>query len=97
MGAGERISNLVGSHRTVRATGSAIPDLLGTPQLEFVRVSGREALSELFTYTVDRRGRAGYDLQGPVLGQHRLGALVVALVGRLGRTFPARRAAQVVS
>uniref|UniRef100_UPI002279DDF2 contractile injection system protein, VgrG/Pvc8 family n=1 Tax=Ralstonia mannitolilytica TaxID=105219 RepID=UPI002279DDF2 len=29
--------------------------LLGQPQLEFVRVSGREALSELFTYTVDLR------------------------------------------
>jgi type VI secretion system secreted protein VgrG len=55
MGAAEQISNLVGSHRTVKATSSAIPDLLGQPQLEFVRVSGREALSELFTYTVDLR------------------------------------------
>ncbi|WP_413708220.1 type VI secretion system Vgr family protein [Ralstonia sp. Ralssp110] len=55
MGAAEEISNLMGSHRTVKATSSAIPELLGMPQLEFVRVSGREALSELFTYTVDLR------------------------------------------
>ncbi|WP_324843901.1 contractile injection system protein, VgrG/Pvc8 family, partial [Ralstonia mannitolilytica] len=44
-----------GPHRTVKATSAAIPELLGVPQLEFVRVSGREALSELFTYTVDLR------------------------------------------
>jgi len=55
MGAAEQISNLVGSHRTVKAKSSAIPELLGAPQLEFVRVTGREALSELFTYTVDLR------------------------------------------
>ncbi|MEE2977069.1 MAG: type VI secretion system tip protein TssI/VgrG [Pseudomonadota bacterium] len=55
MGAAERMSNMIGSYRTVRATSSAIPDLLGVPQLEFVRVVGREALSELFTYTIDLR------------------------------------------
>ena len=55
MGAAEQISNLVGSHRTVKAKSSAIPELLGAPQLEFVRVTGREALSEMFTYTVDLR------------------------------------------
>ncbi|WP_296225552.1 type VI secretion system Vgr family protein [Ralstonia sp. UBA689] len=55
MGAVERVSNLGGSSRTVKATSEAIPALLGQPQLEFVRVSGREALSELFTYTVDLR------------------------------------------
>ena len=55
MGAAERMSNMIGSSRTVSATSSSIPDLLGVPQLEFVRVVGREALSELFTYTVDLR------------------------------------------
>lgn len=55
MGAAERMSNKIGNHRTVKASSNAIPDLLGQPQLEFVRVSGREALSELFTYTVDLR------------------------------------------
>jgi type VI secretion system secreted protein VgrG len=50
-----QVANLIGSHRTVKASSSAIPDLLGVPQLEFVRVTGREALSELFTYTVDLR------------------------------------------
>ncbi|CAJ0736453.1 hypothetical protein R16034_00424 [Ralstonia edaphis] len=44
-----------GHHRTVKATSAAIPELLSEPQLEFVRVSGRESLSELFTYTVDLR------------------------------------------
>ncbi|PLT15983.1 MULTISPECIES: type VI secretion system tip protein TssI/VgrG [Ralstonia] len=55
MGAAEQVANLMGSHRTVKATSAAIPELLGQPQLDFVRVSGREALSELFTYTVDLR------------------------------------------
>ena len=54
MSAAERILGL-GSHRTVKATSEAIPQLLGEAQLEFVRVSGREGLSELFTYTVDLR------------------------------------------
>lgn len=55
MGAAEQVASLMGSHRTVKATSAAIPELLGTPQLEFVRVSGRESLSELFTYKVDLR------------------------------------------
>ncbi len=37
---------------TVSVASAAIPDLLGVPQLEFVRVCGKEALSELFTYDV---------------------------------------------
>jgi len=55
MGAAGQISDLVGSYRTVKAISSAIPDLLGMPRLAFVRVSGREALSELFTYMVELR------------------------------------------
>ncbi|MBY4717392.1 hypothetical protein, partial [Ralstonia mannitolilytica] len=55
MGAAQQVAELMGSHRTVKATSAAIPELFGVPQLEFVRVSGREALSELFTYTVDLR------------------------------------------
>lgn len=54
MGAAEHSLDL-GSHRTVKVTSSALPQLLGESQLEFVRVSGREGLSELFTYTVDLR------------------------------------------
>ncbi|MES2011202.1 MAG: type VI secretion system tip protein TssI/VgrG [Pseudomonadota bacterium] len=41
--------------RTVSVSSAAIPDLLGQPQLEFVRLSGHEGLSELFTYKVDLR------------------------------------------
>jgi type VI secretion system secreted protein VgrG len=51
-----RLLNLVaGRDRTVTVSSAAIPDLLGVPQMEFVRLSGREALSELFSYTVDLR------------------------------------------
>lgn len=49
------VSLAAGRHRTVTASSAAIPDLLGVPQLEFVRLSGHEALSELFTYEVDLR------------------------------------------
>ncbi len=49
------VSLAAGRHRTVTASSVAIPDLLGVPQLEFVRLSGHEALSELFTYEVDLR------------------------------------------
>ncbi|WP_066742144.1 type VI secretion system Vgr family protein [Cupriavidus sp. D384] len=44
-----------GRPRTVSVSSAAIPDLLGQPQLEFVRLSGHEALSELFTYKVELR------------------------------------------
>lgn len=44
-----------GRQRTVSVLSTAIPDLLGQPQLEFVRMSGRETLSELFSYQVDLR------------------------------------------
>ncbi|CAJ0803617.1 hypothetical protein LMG19083_03916 [Ralstonia psammae] len=54
MGAAEHVLG-IGSHRTVKVTSAAIPQLLGESQLEFVRVSGCESLSELFTYTVDLR------------------------------------------
>lgn len=54
MGAAEHVLG-IGSQRTVKVTSAAIPQLLGESQLEFVRVSGREGLSELFTYTVDVR------------------------------------------
>ena len=51
-----RLLNLVaGRDRTVTVSSAAIPDLLGVPQMEFVRLSGHEALSELFSYTVDLR------------------------------------------
>jgi type VI secretion system secreted protein VgrG len=55
MGVSDRVGGLIGSHRTVKASSQAIPELLGQPQLEFVRVCGCEALSELFIYTVDLR------------------------------------------
>lgn len=44
-----------GRRRTVSVSSAAIPKLLGQPQLEFVRLSGHEGLSELFAYKVDLR------------------------------------------
>ncbi|CAM3208478.1 type VI secretion system Vgr family protein [Cupriavidus taiwanensis] len=56
MSALNNLKNLaVGRNRTVSVSSAAIPDLLGQPQLEFVRISGHEGLSELFTYKVDLR------------------------------------------
>lgn len=50
------LTNLAsGRHQTVSVSSAAIPDLLGQPQLEFVRLSGHEALSALFSYKVDLR------------------------------------------
>ncbi|MGO4156937.1 type VI secretion system Vgr family protein [Cupriavidus sp. YAF13] len=50
------VENLIARRRrTVSVSSAAIPDLLGQPQLEFVRLSGHEGLSELFTYKVDLR------------------------------------------
>jgi type VI secretion system secreted protein VgrG len=54
MGAADPVLG-IGSYRTVKVTSVAIPQLLGESQLEFIRVTGSEGLSELFTYTVDLR------------------------------------------
>lgn len=44
-----------GGHRTVSVSSKAVPELMGQPQLEFVRLTGHEALSDLFAYTVELR------------------------------------------
>jgi len=49
------VNRMPGRRQTVSVSSAAIPDLLGQPQLEFVRLSGHEGLSELFTYQVDLR------------------------------------------
>ncbi|SOY53467.1 type VI secretion system Vgr family protein [Cupriavidus taiwanensis] len=66
----------VGRHRTVSVASAAIPDLLGQPQLEFVRLSGHEGLSELFTYKVDLRAVS------PAAEQYLAEADPDAMIGR---------------
>lgn len=42
-----------GSHRTVTVKGPGLPEVLGQPALTVVRVSGREALCDLFEYELE--------------------------------------------
>ncbi|MFK0380197.1 type VI secretion system Vgr family protein [Pandoraea sp. NPDC090278] len=85
-----------GGRRTVTVSSTAIPELLGQPQLEFVRMSGREALSELFGYQVELRAisaaaeqfMAESDLDG-VIGQEmtitiQLDGMGTGLLGGVG-------------
>lgn len=44
-----------GGNRTVSVSSKAVPELMGQPQLEFVRLTGHEALSDLFAYAVELR------------------------------------------
>lgn len=44
------MSTIMGSRRTLRASGSAIPQLYGQPALVPIRLEGREAVNELFEY-----------------------------------------------
>ncbi|MGH8783500.1 MAG: type VI secretion system Vgr family protein [Cupriavidus necator] len=77
MSALNNLKNLaVGRNRTVSVSSAAIPDLLGQPQLEFVRLSGHEGLSELFTYKVDLRAVS------PAAEQYLAEADPDAMIGR---------------
>ncbi|WP_143713531.1 hypothetical protein [Variovorax sp. RO1] len=46
------MSSLFTISRTVCVSSAAMPSLLGSPALEFKSLDGREALGELFEYTV---------------------------------------------
>uniref|UniRef100_UPI000B144F7B contractile injection system protein, VgrG/Pvc8 family n=1 Tax=Cupriavidus necator TaxID=106590 RepID=UPI000B144F7B len=77
MSALNNLKNLaVGRNRTVSVSSAAIPDLLGQPQLEFVKLSGHEGLSELFTYKVDLRAVS------PAAEQYLAEADPDAMIGR---------------